>query len=67
MSGNFTAWRWLVLIGSIVPAHWMGKALAHLFEAAVEYRYFEDRRVLFYLIGTTVRWRQAAVASWGIG
>lgn len=53
MSGNFTAWRWLILVGCLAPAYWLGKGLAHLFEAAVEYKFFENRRVLFYLIGTT--------------
>lgn len=41
-------------MGCLAPAFWLGRGLAHLFEAAVEYKYFEDRRVLFYLIGTTV-------------
>ena len=42
-------------MGSLAPAYWAAEGLARLFEAAVEWRYFEDRRVLYYLIGTTVR------------
>ena len=55
MSGNFTTWRWLILIGCLAPIYWAAEGIARLFEAAVEWRYFEDRRVLYYLIGTTVR------------
>ena len=54
MSGNFTTWRWLILVGCLAPAYWAAEGIARLFELAVEWRYFEDRRVLYYLIGTTV-------------
>ena len=54
VSGNFTTWRWLVLVGCLAPAYWAAEGIARLFEMAVEWRFFEDRRVLYYLIGTTV-------------
>ena len=54
VSGNFTTWRWLILIGCLAPAFWAAEGIARLFELAVEWRFFEDRRVLYYLIGTTV-------------
>jgi len=54
VSGNFTTWRWLILIGCLAPAYWAAEGIARLFELAVEWRFFEDRRVLYYLIGTTV-------------
>ena len=55
VSGNFTSWRWIILVGCLAPAYWLGEGVAHLFEAAVEWKFFENRRVLYYIIGTTVR------------
>lgn len=55
VSGNFTSWRWIILIGCLAPAYWLGEGIAHLIEAAVEWKFFQNRRVLYYIIGTTVR------------
>ena len=55
VSGNFTSWRWLLLAGCLAPAYWAGEGLARALEAAIEWKYFENRQVLYYLIGTTVR------------
>ena len=64
VSGNFTTWRWLILVGCLAPAYWGAEGIARLFEAAVEWRYFEDRRVLYYLIGTTVRCSWTLLLRW---
>lgn len=52
--GNVTVWRWLMLIGLLVPCYWIGEGLAQLIEAVIEWNFFENRRVLYYFIGTTV-------------
>ena len=52
--GNVTVWRWLMLIGLLVPSYWIGEGLAQLIEAVIEWNFFENRRVLYYFIGTTV-------------
>lgn len=56
--GNVTAWRWVVFIGLLVPSYWVGEGVAQLIEAVIEWNFFENRRVLYYFIGTTVRLRQ---------
>jgi hypothetical protein len=52
--GNITVWRWLMLVGLLVPSYWIGEGLAQLIEAVIEWNLFENRRVLYYFIGTTV-------------
>ncbi len=52
--GNITVWRWLMLVGLLVPSYWIGEGLAQLIEAVIEWNFFENRRVLYYFIGTTV-------------
>lgn len=53
VEGNVTAWRWVMLVGLLVPAYWVGEGLAQGLEAAIEWNFFENRRVLYYFIGTT--------------
>lgn len=54
VAGNLTAWRWVMLVGLLVPTYWVGEGLAQGLEAAIEWNFFENRRVLYYFIGTTV-------------
>ena len=56
--GNVTAWRWVIFVGLLVPSYWVGEGVAQLIEAVIEWNFFENRRVLYYFIGTTVRLRQ---------
>lgn len=43
-----------MLVGLLVPSYWIGEGLAQLIEAVIEWNFFENRRVLYYFIGTTV-------------
>ena len=52
--GNVTAWRWVMLAGLLVPTYWVGEGAAQAIEAVIEWNFFENRRVLYYFIGTTV-------------
>jgi hypothetical protein len=54
--GNIVVWRWLMLLGLLVPSYWIGEGIAQLIEAVIEWNFFENRRVLYYFIGTTVGW-----------
>lgn len=53
-NGNVVVWRWVIFIGLLVPAYWIGEGVAQLIEAIIEWNFFENRRVLYYFIGTTV-------------
>lgn len=53
--GNLTAWRWVMLVGMVVPSYWVGEGCALALEACIEWNFFENRRVLYYFLGTTVR------------
>lgn len=53
-SGNVVVWRWVILVGLLVPTYWVGEGIAQLIEAIIEWNFFENRRVLYYFIGTTV-------------
>ena len=61
--GNITVWRWLMLVGLLVPSYWIGEGLAQLIEAVIEWNFFENRRVLYYFIGTTVGCRPSFVTA----
>jgi hypothetical protein len=62
--GNIVVWRWLMLIGLLVPSYWIGEGIAQLIEAVIEWNFFENRRVLYYFIGTTVGYWRPQQQCW---
>ena len=52
--GNFEAWRWLLMVGVLVPIHHTGNLLVKMLVWAVEYIFVFQKKALYYLVGTKV-------------
>ena len=52
--GNFEAWRWLLMIGVLVPINHVGNLLVKMLVWLVEYVFWFQKKALYYLVGTKV-------------
>lgn len=52
--GNFDAWRWLLMVGLLVPIHHTGNLAVRCMVWAVESIFFFQKKALYYLVGTKV-------------
>lgn len=50
--GNFEAWRWLLMIGVLVPINHVGNLLVKMLVWLVEYVFWFQKKALYYLVGT---------------
>ena len=53
-NGNFEAWRWLLMIGVLVPINHTGNLLVKMLVWLVEYVFWFQKKALYYLVGTKV-------------
>ncbi len=53
-NGNFEAWRWVLMIGVLVPINHTGNLMVKMLVWAVEYIFVFQKKALYYLVGTKV-------------
>lgn len=51
-NGNFEAWRWVMMIGVLVPINHTGNLMVKMLVWAVEYIFVFQKKALYYLVGT---------------
>jgi len=53
-NGNFEAWRWVLMVGVLVPINHTGNLMVKMLVWAVEYIFVFQKKAMYYLVGTKV-------------
>ncbi len=51
---DFSFPRWLIFVGMLVPAWWLGRGIVKVIVFVIEGAFFTQKRALYYIMGTKV-------------